>query len=744
VALIRLDKVAKFYRSEETVSVGMKNISLTFDLGEFVAVTGESGSGKSTLLNVVSGLDGYEEGELYLFNEETSHYNISDWEKYRSAYIGFVFQNYNIIDSYTVYQNVMLALEVQGFDRKQRKQRALELIEQVGLTSHKNHKASKLSGGQKQRAVIARALAKDCPIIVADEPTGNLDSKSAEQVMKLLHDISENKLVIVVTHDFEQVENYATRKIKMHDGEVTEDRILKQAPEIVVETIPEPKKMSVLNLLRFAVRNLLSTPRKLFFLLFLQIIVISVFTIVYTNQISTLREQGKEQSSTYPMVTETRVLVEKRDGTAFSENEINLIRNNRYVNEVFTEAMNFYNENPLVLAVGTDFYRFGVSGTDSAKRLRAKDIEGRLPVAIDEIVVSDYFGRVELGNVVKINIGEQWYYDDENVVSIGTFTVVGLTKNNNNVVYFSDAYLNQSNSEEMVIDQQRYRQVLDNISHQTFVRIDGNEYHVSRDVNLNQTEDVYFYSYRGDQGSRTITNNASFIFTTYNTNYEEFHYTVNGLTYNHPDSIEDYGQLMITDALRNEIKDHFLNLFEPEYMVLAKKYISVGVDGYFAGNQVVKSLDLDTYRVYYPSNITSGMSEMLVFFFGFFAVIFLTLFGLFLYSIVHAVTKNVMAARKKDFAIYRAIGAHQSTLAQLVVVEQVILSVVGFIITMIILNIVASEVTAISTDMQYMQFTDYLILLLAFMFFGIWLGLRFNKRVFNQSVIETLSQSRGD
>src|SRR5690554_2609677 len=292
MAMIKLDQVSKYYRSEETVSVGMKNISLSFELGEFVAVTGESGSGKSTLLNVISGLDGYEDGELYLFNEETSHYTISDWERYRGTYIGFVFQNYNIIDSYTVYQNVVLALEIQGYNKHERKQRALELIDKVGLTSHKNHKASKLSGGQKQRAVIARALAKDCPVIVADEPTGNLDSKSAEQVMKLLHDISKDKLVVVVTHDYEQVEAYATRKIKMHDGEVVEDKQVKPAEIKELDQNAKPKRLSFLSLLRFGVRNLLSTPRKLIFLMIMQILVISVFTLVYTNQISQIREVG--------------------------------------------------------------------------------------------------------------------------------------------------------------------------------------------------------------------------------------------------------------------------------------------------------------------------------------------------------------------------------------------------------------------------------------------------------------------
>ena len=152
-------------------------------MGEFVVITGESGSGKSTLLNVLSGLDTYEEGEMYINGEETSHYSETDFENYRKQYVGNIFQSFNLVNSYTVYQNVELVLLLNGYKKKEVKNNILKILNKVGLLKFKNTKVSKLSGGQKQRVAIARALAKETPIIVADEPTGNLDSKSAKEIV---------------------------------------------------------------------------------------------------------------------------------------------------------------------------------------------------------------------------------------------------------------------------------------------------------------------------------------------------------------------------------------------------------------------------------------------------------------------------------------------------------------------------------------------------------------------------------
>lgn len=222
--MIELHKVSKYYTNKDTVSTGLSRIDLTLDMGEFVAITGESGSGKSTLLNVISGLDTYEEGEMFVGGQDTSAFKTEDYERYRKTFIGNIFQDFNLVNSYSVYQNIELSMLMCGMKHSECKNRVNELIELVDLGEYRRTKASRLSGGQKQRVAIARALAKDSPIIVADEPTGNLDTASAAKVIETLHRISKEKLVVIVTHNYEQVEKFVTRKITVHDGKIIEDK----------------------------------------------------------------------------------------------------------------------------------------------------------------------------------------------------------------------------------------------------------------------------------------------------------------------------------------------------------------------------------------------------------------------------------------------------------------------------------------------------------------------------------------
>ncbi|MDE7326563.1 MAG: ABC transporter ATP-binding protein [Lachnospiraceae bacterium] len=220
---LKLENISKYYTSGQSVVMGLQGISLEFSLGEFVAITGESGSGKSTLAKVVAGILPYEGGEMSLGGKPTSHYGQSDWEQYRSSRVSFISQSYDILPGCTVLKNVVSALVLNGMDRVHARKQAEEILARVELADMKKRRAAKLSSGQKQRLSIARALAKPAPILIADEPTGNLDSENSAKVVRLLADAAKERLVLMVTHDFEEVEDAASRRIIIRDGAVDAD-----------------------------------------------------------------------------------------------------------------------------------------------------------------------------------------------------------------------------------------------------------------------------------------------------------------------------------------------------------------------------------------------------------------------------------------------------------------------------------------------------------------------------------------
>ena len=221
--MLELKKINKSYKTGDFVQHALSDVSLKFRKSEFVAILGSSGSGKTTLLNILGGLDRYDSGDLIINNKSTKQFKSVEWDYYRNNCVGFIFQSYNLISHITILENVEMALILSGYKKKNRRKKALEALDKVGLRDHAHKKPNQLSGGQMQRVAIARALVNDPEIILADEPTGALDSVTSVQIMDLIKEIAKDKLVIMVTHNPELAKDYATRIIELKDGEILSD-----------------------------------------------------------------------------------------------------------------------------------------------------------------------------------------------------------------------------------------------------------------------------------------------------------------------------------------------------------------------------------------------------------------------------------------------------------------------------------------------------------------------------------------
>ena len=221
--MLQIRHICKEYRTGSLVQKALDDVSLNLRDNEFVAILGPSGSGKTTLLNIIGGLDRYDSGDLIINGISTREYKDRDWDSYRNHTIGFVFQSYNLIPHQTILSNVELALTISGIDKAERVRRAREALEKVGLGEQIHKKPNQLSGGQMQRVAIARALVNDPDILLADEPTGALDSDTSVQVMDLLKEVARDRLVVMVTHNPELAQQYATRIVNLRDGKIRSD-----------------------------------------------------------------------------------------------------------------------------------------------------------------------------------------------------------------------------------------------------------------------------------------------------------------------------------------------------------------------------------------------------------------------------------------------------------------------------------------------------------------------------------------
>ena len=352
----------------------MKGISLSFRKNEFVSILGASGCGKTTLLNIVGGLDKYTSGDLIINGVSTKQFGDKDWDTYRNHSIGFIFQSYHLIPHQTVLQNVELALTISGVSKEERRRRAEEALEKVGLKDRIHNKPNQLSGGQAQRVAIARALINDPEIVLADEPTGALDSVTSVQIMELLKEISKDRLVIMVTHNPELAEQYSTRIIRLLDGEVVGDTMPYSEEDEIAETAKtaqedQPKtnkgrkkksSMSVGMAFMLSLKNLLSKVKRTTMVAFagsIGIIGVSMVLAISAGVRGYIADMENDMLSGYPLeVSVTSIDMELLMNASENQKiEIPRLKDKVYVDSMLETLMSY--DNAIATNIITEDYK---------------------------------------------------------------------------------------------------------------------------------------------------------------------------------------------------------------------------------------------------------------------------------------------------------------------------------------------------------------------------------------------------
>ena len=698
--MIKLENVTKFYNSKGIITHALKNINLELYKNEFVAICGPSGSGKSTLLNVICKQDTFDEGEIYYKGNETAYFNVDDMDDFRKNKVGFIFQNYNIIESYTVLQNVMLPYELKGLPTKEAKKKALAIIDDVGLHDRINNRGAELSGGQKQRCVIARALAFEPEILACDEPTGNLDSETGAEIMALIAKIAHDKLVLVVTHNYEEVEPYATRKLTIVDGTLYEDKILREVPyddekEVLnLDYVPIPKKINF----KVALRNLINTPKKtifsslvIFFACFFMLSLYQYIRYSYDYQINYYND--------FAYKSKDKVVIGPKN-KALTEDDIAQIAGNRpYVVNSVLDVKNFtgnFDMNKYYLNVYFETYYTDYN--PSVGRKPENDTEAYLLV-----------GDAEALNDYKPYLNREWTSSSINK----SFKIVGIEKTDkvktnvlciDSKVYNDILKLEYNYEIDCVHQSGNDVEYINRQINMVLASGDRNILHMPKLLN-NEISSVKIEGYRS-----VISNNDLVISV-----------DVDNIVYDLKSGEDFY--IEVAHVKNNEIKQ--VSIYNANTSVLNKAKNL----GYFAIN--TKEYDATSDLNHFLNNLQAyGM------------MILFSIAIIIIYFISYLVMIHIYKTKAYDFNIFRTLGVTKRDMRYITIFELLIQTVIISIFTYLLTLILGAFAKENSPLIIYssINFGTSLIYFLIIFLFGYLIARRFNKKLFKFSVAKTFKE----
>ncbi len=698
MSFLKLQNISKIY-VEKVVSVGLSKINLEFNLGEFVAITGKSGSGKTTLLNVISGIDSYEEGELYINNSPTSHFTQKEFEDYREQYISFIFQDYNIIDSFTVLENVELSL-MHIKNLKERRNKALELIEKVGLKSHIHHKGSKLSGGQKQRTVIARALAKNSPVILADEPTGNLDSTTSKQIIKLLKEISKDKLVIVVTHNYEDFKDYATRHIRIYDGKIVEDEALCDYSKTTYEEqiINKSKKSDFLNSLLLGFIKFKSKPK-------LSLILSLIFTIAVLGSFfvtSLFKESyNKIKLENAFQYINGRVIISKKDGVISDEilEEIKIKTNASYYIryddfiDINKDKKNYY----LVYTnkkFNVDYGRMPLNDNEVILEVPICD-KPNIKSIINNSTINKYFDIVGVKFTNDNNKRIKFYCSNELAQKIGFYYdyndisgIIYFSGSNSYAAKLSDVLVSNSISKNTII-------IPKTIYEEYYLSCSKEE----SDIRISVKDNLY--------GEIDL----------------------------------DINELNIVCGNTNDDNCYISNeLLDTEYKNLVLKNYNQASMFYKNNKEAKKALKiLAQYDLYTClSNEKTKNTESLETIFNIVSLILVWVIEiLFLGLFIYLCSYKLILTTKQDIGIYRSMGIKNNCIKKSIFFNLIFNTIIPFIILVILTSIIYND-PYLNDSFCYLYWYEYGFIIFGLLLIILYLTKKFNHKLFLESVRKNL------